>query len=680
MSEDATTREATNYRRRNFDFSANVSTGMTLPAEARADRIAALHFLHPIPIQPLSNPVTRIQCRREGYALSFEKERSLCGTLAFLAYAKDDNNNIPAICLEEGPDAAYLSVLLAINKFGHDRGNQVLEGLKTEFESIFSLLAHADDTTLDVENDVFRAIVSMCSSRILYRLSLIQGRKARQKRTINEGLQVTLEYLKQTVTRDHKTESPPYPFIDRAKEVINIADSWRKHQTQLKLEKLVDSIRHLRQISGFNDLINAMPNKVMDPCSRAHLINTIRKIARYREAARSLYRAAKKTSLVRKMRLVLVQLPQKAFDKDLSSDYTPNIGNTIPLISELKNGKDLEQVFSLLNTTKERANRQFIDQTRKTLREARIHAEIQLLYYCEFYMSPNAHMPRVVCSSKDACWLCNEFILMYEKIHTPRCHGKLYPGWRLPTSCEPKYHDLAMRYNTWLQGHVRNGLETLFARREKTVYSDPNESTLLTLPWSSSTLPTLISPPLDASEASSTMSENPQNIILPFGEALTHGSILADDEEAEEIAHEDYSRFSRENSSVTGSPDEISTSVALNPSESNLTLELGEVRSKQVGIGKTSSLYKTGLLGVQVEYAENSDPESRGRSRKKLSYTVEWLASEEVERLRSGRENPIIDVGSLEGEMEHNTDGDGCVYISNGDAVVKISMGQIVRE
>lgn len=119
---------------------------MALPAKIRAESIAALHFLHPIPVQPLSNPVTSIQCRREDYTLSFEKERSLCSTLAFLAYAKDDSNNIPAICLEEGIGAAYLNVLLAINKFEHDGGNQVLERLKTEFERIFSLLAHADGT------------------------------------------------------------------------------------------------------------------------------------------------------------------------------------------------------------------------------------------------------------------------------------------------------------------------------------------------------------------------------------------------------------------------------------------------------------------------------------------------------------------------------------------------------
>lgn len=456
---------------------------------------------------------------------------------------------------------------------------------------------------------------------------------------------------------------------------------------QPELEELVDSIRHLRQVRDFYVFINSIPDRDMESNSKARLINTISKVARYREAARLLYRTAKKIPLVRNMRLVIIQLPQKVFDKDLGSGYTSNLRDAIPLIGKLKKKNYLEQVCHLLNTTKEQANKRFIEQTRRTLQEARIHAEIQLLYYCEFYMSPNAHMPRVVCSSKDACWLCNEFILMYEKIHTPRCHGKLYPGWRLPTSCGPKYHDLARRFNMQLQGHVKNGLERLFAKRERTVYLDPNESTLLTLPWSSSTLPTLTSSPLDASETSNTVNKDPQKISLPSEEASTHMSVLADNQEskktpveAEEIAHEDSSHFSRENSSVLESPGKISTSVASSLLESNLTLELGKVRSKQVEIGKTSSLYKAGPLEVQIEYAENSNPESRGGHQKKLSYAVEWLAPEEVERLRNGREGLIIDAGSLEGEIEHSTDRDGCVYISNGGAVVKIFMQPVAME
>ena len=97
--------------------------------------------------------------------------------------------------------------------------------------------------------------------------------------------------------------------------------------------------------------------------------------------------------------------------------------------------------------------------------------------------------PRVVCSSKDACFLCNVFISMHRKMHTPRCHGRLYPGWRLPFS--PKLTETERRFNNMLGTHVRSSLTTLIARRKKTIYPDPNESTLLTLPLSTSTLRSL---------------------------------------------------------------------------------------------------------------------------------------------------------------------------------------------
>jgi hypothetical protein len=65
-----------------------------------------------------------------------------------------------------------------------------------------------------------------------------------------------------------------------------------------------------------------------------------------------------------------------------------------------------------------------------TLKKVEIHAEIQLLFYCELKASELP--PRVICSSKDACFLCNALIFTHGNMHTPRSHGRLYPGWRLP--------------------------------------------------------------------------------------------------------------------------------------------------------------------------------------------------------------------------------------------------------
>ncbi|KAH7303693.1 hypothetical protein BKA65DRAFT_225964 [Rhexocercosporidium sp. MPI-PUGE-AT-0058] len=60
----------------------------------------------------------------------------------------------------------------------------------------------------------------------------------------------------------------------------------------------------------------------------------------------------------------------------------------------------------------------------------KIHAEIQLLFLYELH--PGRPQPRVICSSKSACYLCNLFFHLYGGFHVPRTHGRLYDKWILP--------------------------------------------------------------------------------------------------------------------------------------------------------------------------------------------------------------------------------------------------------
>jgi hypothetical protein len=198
---------------------------------------------------------------------------------------------------------------------------------------------------------------------------------------------------------------------------------------------------------------------MIDPTSRKNLLNIINKVSRYREAAKFLYRTAKKIPLVRRMKIVLVGLPQSVFQKIPANQSTPTLPSTVSRISALHGQQgNVSQVCQLLNVSEVEANDRFAQQTRKTLKDAKIHAEIQLLFYCELEASKLP--PRVVCSTKDACFLCNAFIRMFGKIHTPRCHGRLYPGWRLPFS--PRLKEMEQRFNRELANYIRNSLTTLF--------------------------------------------------------------------------------------------------------------------------------------------------------------------------------------------------------------------------
>lgn len=107
----------------------------------------------------------------------------------------------------------------------------------------------------------------------------------------------------------------------------------------------------------------------------------------------------------------------------------------------------------------------------------KIHAEIQLLFFYELY--PNRPRPRVICSSKSACYLCNLFFHLHGGFHVPRTHGRLYDKWILPDWLDiPVEHhrDLAIiltRLKATLDDKIRRAL-----RSKKGLCHHPNESVL----------------------------------------------------------------------------------------------------------------------------------------------------------------------------------------------------------
>lgn len=61
-----------------------------------------------------------------------------------------------------------------------------------------------------------------------------------------------------------------------------------------------------------------------------------------------------------------------------------------------------------------------------------VHAEIQLLFHYE--LQSCTFPPRVICSGKMACFLCNLFLKEHGKYFVPSTHGRVYEKWILPSS------------------------------------------------------------------------------------------------------------------------------------------------------------------------------------------------------------------------------------------------------
>jgi len=116
------------------------------PAVTCAENIALLYLLHSVPDPRSRNSIDSLPIRQNGYTLSLLQERSLAGTLAFLSSLKDGPEHIPAVCIQEDPQSAFLNVLPAVNKARPADGKGVLKTLKLGFERIFALLSQVLDS------------------------------------------------------------------------------------------------------------------------------------------------------------------------------------------------------------------------------------------------------------------------------------------------------------------------------------------------------------------------------------------------------------------------------------------------------------------------------------------------------------------------------------------------------
>jgi hypothetical protein len=334
----------------------------------------------------------------------------------------------------------------------------------------------------------------MCTTRILQRLNLEKRKNKMPRQQAKEKFQNVVRILTtHGATKLHKlhyaSHHSTYLFIEQAKEIIWLIDAWMNHQKPQQLYNLVHGFYLLGRLDC-KAVLNKIPDTQLDEGRKKSLMNMVSKVARYFEAARFLFRTAKMFPIARRMQVSLATLPENAFLKTpVQSGYRLGLPCMISRIQRLQNMKHIGQLLQigtitgLLRTTEEEAENDLTKQACTTLTTGKIHAEVQLVFYCDVLkkfegVEKNLLPPRVVCSSKKACFLCNLLVNMHGKMRTPWSHGKLYPGWRLPKGVGV---DLQLQFNKLIEERIRDSVATLLSRRQKTSYPGPSESTLITL-------------------------------------------------------------------------------------------------------------------------------------------------------------------------------------------------------
>ena len=230
----------------------------------------------------------------------------------------------------------------------------------------------------------------------------------------------------------------------------------------------------------------------LDPNTKGYLPMALEKIARYSSASRYLVDTVRKRkyTIFSNIKVEVFGIPvptEPLFQGPLLSleEAWKNVSNGRTSVRTRR--ANLNVVSFLTNSYQAKAA-EFQDRISAADQTCKIHAEIQLLMYHE--LNPEQPKPRVIASSKDACYLCDLFIGLHGQFRVPRTHGRIYDRWLLPDwveiSEQPRTRMALAReqLNTSIEKTI---IATLRSRR--TSHNHPNESTLFTVdPCSSSTV------------------------------------------------------------------------------------------------------------------------------------------------------------------------------------------------
>lgn len=259
----------------------------------------------------------------------------------------------------------------------------------------------------------------------------------------------------------------------------------RSHEADKFLVPILRSSDSLIMHYRLSDILRSIPHSENSfPEERKKsLVEIIRKLGLYIKLGPTLLRFARRLSIFRKITVRCI-----AIKSTLPSGLQASTVEQMPqglLHQYLQDpssaqGKKIAHVESRIksNLVETQANLR-----QKSLCKKKIHAEIQLLFYYE-QQPQNKLRPRVICSSKNACFLCNAFLRIHNQFYTPRTHGKLYSSWTLPNLSTlslargriKELRRLYREFNTLIEEKIISSLET---RSSAQIYN--NESMILNI-------------------------------------------------------------------------------------------------------------------------------------------------------------------------------------------------------
>lgn len=342
---------------------------------------------------------------------------------------------------------------------------------------------------MEIRQELFRQIVTLDYARILSRLRSRHAERTRK----TAGKPGLFALLSRTI--NDPSINPPGEKI-KAEAAKARSHSKRMSETFDKFEATIDDdvapslsqdvlIDFLIQAYEFDtrSLQRVLQTSLsIDHNLKTFLPQAVSKLGRYYCIACDLIDAARSSRYTLFRRISIEALEEPGFDTASIKDDLVSFDESLQRVTRSSNQRYHESYLSGYLSS---ARTKFQSRIFNCATPWKIHAEVQLLFFYE--QSPDKSRPRIICSSKSACYLCDLFIKIHGKFHIPRTHGRLYDKWILPAwpineSPFNKYTlSVIKRFNAALEAKI---LHTLNHKRLPCRH--PNESVLpLREPWSS---------------------------------------------------------------------------------------------------------------------------------------------------------------------------------------------------
>ena len=328
-----------------------------------------------------------------------------------------------------------------------------------------------------VRRDLIRQIVILDERRILSRLRSKQA--ARTSKTL--GRPDLLALLSKTINDPFIGQGTKAELLKARSQSERLSRTFESFETAYHtshlvgapLDILVDVVIQAHEFDTRNlkELLQSWPSK--DLTLKSFLPEAVGKLGRYYSIACDLVDAARQSNYTMFQRIFVETLNKPMLNKSHAADNSAGFEDVLQRVASSSSQQcDWKYPLDALS-----AARTYRERISDCTTHWKVHAEIQLLLYHE--QNPDIPHPRIISSSKSACYLCDLFIKVHGKFCVPRTHGKLYGKWTLPewlghqSSARQRIQDTVERFNVQLEFNI---LETM--RERKPHFHYPNESVL----------------------------------------------------------------------------------------------------------------------------------------------------------------------------------------------------------